>query len=56
MKEYLNPKKNLWTSLVKRPSFDTSTINDSIDDIFNIVKDSGDEGVRLLTKNMIILN
>ena len=50
MNEYLNPKKNLWTSLVKRPSFDTSTINDSIDDIFNIVKYSGDEGVSLLTK------
>jgi histidinol dehydrogenase len=49
MKTYNNPKPSEWSEILKRPRFDTSNLNDIVEQIIKDVKKNGDAAVRKYT-------
>ena len=49
MKKYINPSRATWNQFIERPLFDTKTLNSVIDDIFEQVKNRGDEALKEFT-------
>lgn len=50
MNIYKNPEKSLWEELVKRPAFQKSDLRNIVSEIFENVKNSGDEALKFYTK------
>ena len=50
MKTYLNPDKNTWSSLIKRPELKAQELDELISSIFQTVEKLGDAAIRGYTK------
>lgn len=50
MKTYINPQKNTWSELLKRPLFDVSELYGKVQSILNEIKSDGDAALRKFTK------
>lgn len=49
MKTYINPSKNTWTEILKRPLFDVSELYGKVQTILNEIKKDGDTALRKYT-------
>lgn len=49
MKTYINPSKNTWTEILKRPLFDVSELYGKVQTILNEIKKDGDAALRKYT-------
>ena len=49
MKTYINPKKNNWPEILKRPAFEVSDLFGKVQAILNEIKVNGDEALRNFT-------
>ena len=45
MNKIFNPKRNTWSSLVKRPLYNLDSVKNVVDEIFNNVKLYGDKSL-----------
>lgn len=50
MKTYVNPDKNSWAELLKRPLFDVSELYGKVQNILNEIRKNGDETLRFYTE------
>ncbi|PVD50820.1 histidinol dehydrogenase [Terrimonas sp.] len=50
MKVIINPERKDWNALVKRPSLDTSSLENSVMEVLNAVRQKGDEALKAFTK------
>ncbi len=50
MKTYINPERNTWQDILKRPLFDVSELYDRVQVILNEIRDQGDLKLREFTK------
>ncbi|MFT3751096.1 MAG: histidinol dehydrogenase [Agriterribacter sp.] len=50
MKVFINPERKDWNALVKRPSLDTSSLENAVMEVLNAVKEKGDEALKHFTK------
>jgi histidinol dehydrogenase len=49
MNNFINPAKDTWKKLCERPQLDLNSLTDSVKDILNKVKNSGDKALKDLT-------
>ena len=49
MKSYLKPERNTWEGLLKRPSFDTTVLQEKVTTVLADVKQNGDTAVKKFT-------
>ena len=49
MKTYINPKKNTWSEILKRPLFDVSELYEKVQTILNEIRNDGDIALRKYT-------
>lgn len=49
MKTYINPLKNIWSEILKRPLFDVSELYEKVQTILNDIKKDGDDALRKYT-------
>jgi histidinol dehydrogenase len=49
MNIYTNPKQSTWSEILKRPRFDTTNLNDTVEKIIIDVKENGDTAVKKYT-------
>ena len=45
MKILKYPDRKDWDSILQRPTFDDSSLNNTVQDVLNEIKDKGDEAV-----------
>lgn len=49
MKTYINPPKNLWAEILKRPMYDVSELYSKVQEILNEIRKNGDSALRHFT-------
>lgn len=49
MKSYLKPERNTWEGLLKRPSFDTTVLQEKVTTVLADIKQNGDTAVKKFT-------
>lgn len=49
MKTYINPDKNIWAEILKRPLFDVSELYSKVQEILNEIRKNGDAALRDFT-------
>lgn len=50
MKTYINPEKNTWATVTKRPEKEANTLGATVKSVFDDVKANGDEALRAYTQ------
>jgi len=50
MKTYVNPDKNSWAEILKRPLFDVSELYGKVQNILNEIRENGDKTLRFYTE------
>ncbi|WP_346854061.1 histidinol dehydrogenase [uncultured Draconibacterium sp.] len=50
MRTYINPDKNLWSDILKRPLFDVSELYGKVQTILNEIRKNGDDALRDFTE------
>ncbi|WP_346860033.1 histidinol dehydrogenase [uncultured Draconibacterium sp.] len=50
MRTYINPDKNLWSDILKRPLFDVSELYGKVQTILNEIRKNGDDALREFTE------
>lgn len=50
MRTYINPEKNTWTDILKRPLFDVSDLYGKVQTILNGIRQNGDKALREYTE------
>lgn len=50
MRTFINPEKNTWSEMLKRPLFDVSELYENVQTILNEIRQTGDEALREFTK------
>jgi histidinol dehydrogenase len=49
MRQFVNPERNLWPQILKRPLMDVSGLYDSVRSILGMIRQNGDEALREFT-------
>jgi len=50
MKVYYNPKPSKWQEIITRPQLDSSALFSTVQNVFEAVRESGDEAIKAFTK------
>ena len=58
MKTFINPDKNTWKEILKRPLFDVSELYGKVQEILNEIRENGDNSLRYFTQKFdgVVLN